>query len=367
MNKKVISSVLAGAMALSTMGIVASAADSKNTFTSKASLLEATIDADVPAELNTFINPYGAQVTATAGTTISAVKYSDGIISPTYIITNNDTDAGLKVNATATITPSSTVAVMTKAMTEEKLAKATDKQVFAFLNATKDVASSKPVFASTDYVGNKQQVVFTEDGTKASDIMVLDAKPSSGTAANAGYFYVGGQCTPNPETAWDSKDTITVTLVLDLAPSAGAAADLTLASLTLDSTVTPTPVNIDGKDFDGSKTVYEVAASGSKTKAKSIKVTANFAGKTGGATGASVHVRYNGTFYPAGTNITADDKLPGITFTAAAAGTAGAAVVTPVKSGPSNAEADYNVGDVLEFIVVDAKTNESTTYVINFT
>lgn len=356
MNKKVISSVLAGAMAVSTMGVAASAATGNTSegnvaMSAKAGLLEAVIDATLPTDLETFINPYGAQVSTTATTgVVAGVKYSDGIISPTYSIKNEDTTAGLKVTATAKITGSSTVTIMTKPMLEDRLEKATEKQVFAFLNTTTDAVTSKPVFASTSFVGNDQQIAFSEDGTKKSDIMLIGKT----TTDNTGYFYVGGQCTPNPETAWDSKDTITVDLILDLSPSAGAAADLSLDALTLDSTVTPN-VNIE-KDFDGTKTTYELAASASKTKAKSIGVTAK-------AFNTNVYVKYNGTFI--GANQTAAAGKIGVTLTAGTATAGGKVVVTPAKDA-ANADVDYAVGDKLEFIVVDSSSNTSTTYVINF-
>lgn len=352
MNKKVISSVLAGAMAVSTMGVVASAAKGNTTegnvsLSTKASMLEAVIDATLPTDLETFINPYGAQVntTATVGV-LGTVKYSDGIISPTYSIKNEDANVGLKVTATAKITPSSTVAVNTKVLDEVKLAKATEKQVFAFLNTTTDVANSKPVFASTTFVGNNQQVAFTEDGTKAANIMNIEKSAT-------GYFYVGGQCTPNPETAWDSKDTITIDLVLDLAPSAGEAADLTLKGIQL---VTGT----DYKDFDAAKTTYELAASGSKTKVANLTVEAN-------AADTEVYVRYNGGKLVVATVATATDKVPGITLTTSSDSAGGKAVVTPLKKGTPAADADYEVGDKIEFVLVNKTTNESATYTFNFT
>lgn len=354
MNKKVISSVLAGAMAVSTMGVVASAADSTNTFTTKASLKEFTINADIPSELETFINPYGAQVIGTTGTgVVTTVGYSDGIISPVYSITNKDGNAGLKVNATATITGSSTITVATKYTDEAKLAKATEKQVFAFLNTTTDqAAANKPIFASTSYNGNAKQVAFTEDGAKAADIMVLGKDSNTTGDPVTGYFYVGGQCTPNPETAWDSKDTVSVDLILDLVPSAGEKADLTLKTVEL----------ISGKayaDFAAGTYNYTIPATGSKTKAAQITFEAN-------AFNTNVYVKYNGKLTTSTTPVTASATTPGIALTAGTASANGKAVVTPLEDGSPAAEVDYKAGDVLEFIVINNATNESTTYTFTF-
>lgn len=361
MNKKVISSVLAGAMAVSTMSVAASAADNKttesnNAITAKASIMEATINANIPAELETFINPYGAQVSTTTTDNIeAAIKYSDGLISPTYKIENLDNSAGLKVNATATIAGSSTVTVMTKPMDDIKLQKATEKQVFAFLNTTTDNAgASKPVFASTSYTGNDQQVAFTEDGTKAADIMTINKAAAAGTAdvGATGWFYVGGQCTPNPETAWDSKDTVTLNLVLDLVPSAGEKADLTLKTVEL----------ISGKayaDFVAGTYNYTIPATGSKTKAAQITFEAN-------AFNTNVYVKYNGKLTTSTTAVNASATTPGIALTAGTASVNGKAVVTPLKDGTPAAEIDYKAGDVLEFIVINNTTNESTTYTFTF-
>lgn len=352
MNKKVFSSVLAGAMAVSTLGVAASAAESTNTFTAKASLQKFTINADIPAELETFINPYGAQVKGTKGTgVVTAVGYSDGIISPVYSIENKDANAGLKVSATAKITGSNTVALMTKPMDEVRLAKATEKQVFAFLNTTIDAATTTPVFANTKFVGNDNQLAFTEDGAKAADIMVLDK--SGATTGKTGYFYVGGQCTPNPETAWDNKDTVTVDLILDLVPSAGAAADLSLASLTIDGTA-----SIE-KEFDGTKTAYTLMASGSGTKYSALTATAQL-DPAGTTTFSNVYVKLNGKFISATQAATA--TAPGATITAGTAAAGAKAVINP----PTGTDKDFKAGDTIEFIVVNGTTNESATYTITF-
>lgn len=354
MNKKVISSVLAGAMAVSTMGVVASAAESSNAFTAKAEIKEFTINADIPAELETFINPYGAQVKGDAGTgVVDAIGYSDGIISPVYSIENKDNNAGLKVSATAKITGSKTVAINTKALDDAKLQKATDKQVFAFLNTTVDAAGTpaKPVFANTAYVNNANQVAFTEDGTKAANIMTLDK--GNATTGKTGYFYVGGQCTPNPETAWDSKDTVTVDLILDLVPSAGAAADLSLASLE-----TAAGVSIE-KEFDGTKTSYTMAAKGSGTKLTALKATAQL-DPTGTTTFSSVYVKLNGKFMGSTTAATA--TAAGATITAGTATTGASATIQL----PTGTDKDFKAGDTVEFIVVNGTTNESATYTIIF-
>jgi len=360
MNKKFMSIAMASVLAVSMTSISAFAADGdvtegNNAFTSKASMMEAKINANIPTDLETYINPYGAAVTASASTAVeAAVKYSDGVISPTYKITNNDTSAGLKVTATTLITGSSTVTIATKPLGDKADKDGAEKTVFAFLNTTQDSATNKPVFASTTYDGNSHQVAFTEEETKTAGIMTLGKTTNDKT----GWFYIGGECTTSPAEAWDSKDTISVSLVLDLSPSMGAAPDLTLASLTLDSTAT-TPVDIE-KEFDGTKKVYEVAAKGSGVKCKSIKVTANWIGKTGD-TASNIYVKYNGTFL---TTSTQSKTAIGVTATAGTVGTSAAnVVVTPKKD---SAELDYAVGDVLEFIVVDGATNESTTYTINF-
>lgn len=365
MNKKVISSVLAGAMALSTLGVVASAADSKNTYSAKADLMETTINANVPSDLEAKINPYGAAVVKAASTTEVAKGYADGIISPTYAISNLSTAAGLKVSATAKITPSSTVALMTKPMDNVKLEKATEKQVFAFLNTTTDstgefsgtgaaatTGTVQPIFADTKYVGNDNQLAFTEDGAVKTGIMTIDALAtgSDPKAAASGFFYVGGQCTPNPEEAWTTKDTVTVDLILDLSPSMGKPADLTLAGIAITG---------GGKiEFDAATKTYTLAAASSATKFTEIKATAN-------AVNTNVYVKLNGEMMSA-TTATVDKNI--VTITAGAAAVAGDAAISPVvkATGSPNTFYDWKAGDKVEFIVVSAKTFESTTYTIVF-
>ena len=209
---------------------------------------------------------------------------------------------------------------MTKPMDDIKLQKATEKQVFAFLNTTTDNAgASKPVFASTSYTGNDQQVAFTEDGTKAADIMTINKAAAAGTAdvGATGWFYVGGQCTPNPETAWDSRISVTCTYN------------------------------------------YTIPATGSKTKAAQITFEAN-------AFNTNVYVKYNGKLTTSTTAVNASATTPGIALTAGTASVNGKAVVTPLKDGTPAAEIDYKAGDVLEFIVINNTTNESTTYTFTF-
>lgn len=228
MNKKVISSVLAGAMAVSTLGVSAFAAvpaaealtSSSKSYAIDAGMNAPEITASIPTELKAVINPYKAIVKDT----IYGDSFASGVASPTYQIVNGMTDQ-LAVTVTPTITAGA-VAVSEKPIDQSKT---TDKTVFAYLNTTTLVAGTTPLFKNTTYkADDKSQAVFKEEGEATANIMIINGSASTN---KSGYFRVEGECTEKPEMAWTSKDKVKMSLVLDLAPSAGEAKDVSLTSL----------------------------------------------------------------------------------------------------------------------------------------
>ena len=329
--KKVISSIIASAVAVSTLGVSAFAAvpaaakldSSTKTYDISAGLNGAEITASIPTEIKAVINPYNAIITDS----VYGSSFASGVASPTYQIINGMADK-LAVTATPTITSSKTVEISETPLAENLV----DKTVFAYLNTTTLEDTGAPIFRNTHYDENDStQAVFKEEGEAKANIMIIG---STSDASQNGYFRVEGECTQKPEEAWNAKDTVKLGLVLDLAPSAGAVKDTSASALTVTG---PTLV----ETFDTALTNYtaKIAATpNSFGGAITLKDADAF--KTGGT--GKVLVFFNGT---------ALATQPTVTTNAV---TIASFLPTGVTS--------YKVGDIVEIVV--ASGIYSTTYTI---
>lgn len=254
MNKKILSSILAGVMTVSTLSISASATvlapkkldSSTTTYTVDATLNNTEITASIPTAIKAVINPYKALITETN----YADSMASGIASPAYKIING-MDKKLAVTVTPTITSSKTVELSETPLKQEGL---TDKMVFAYLNTTTlESDDDVPLFRNTHYdASDKSQAIFKEEGEATANIMIID---ETGGDVDTGYFRVEGDCTEKPEEKWTEKDTIKLSLVLDLAPSAGEVKETALSALSITG---PTLV----EKFDPAVTSYTATEDG---------------------------------------------------------------------------------------------------------
>lgn len=273
MNKKVISSVLAGAMALSTMGISAFAADKTikaagaTTYKVSATLAAPEINVTLPGTVAAVVNPYGVSFEM-KGQTYGA----QGVTSPTYTIVNNTTASAVSVTATATLTVPTTGTGDAKAPTIKVTANESDigtenaketgavKTIYACvkgaagsavttdkLPGAKDsagkVAPDLILFPANDTqteVEGAETLVFTDatlsttaapiKGTpktlmvipKATKVVYETDGTTVKTPAKVGYgqFAMGGSVTDTKKTPWTSADKIAINLVLDIGPAA---------------------------------------------------------------------------------------------------------------------------------------------------
>ena len=258
MNKKVISAVLAGAMALSTMGVSAFAADKTikaagaTTYKVTGTLAAPEINVTLPGTVGAVINPYGVSFQM-KGETYGA----QGVTSPLYTIKNNTTASAVAVNVTATLTvpttgtgdakaPSIVVAKKdTEIATNEKPATA-KKTVYAVVagaaaKTNVDVGDEAPALdlLGETPVDNVTTAVF-EDATMdakgathtVTTLMVIpkgteakaETSEGAGDAVKATYgygqFQLGGDVTDTKVTPWVSSDKLTINLVLDIGPAA---------------------------------------------------------------------------------------------------------------------------------------------------
>lgn len=115
MKKKIVSAILAGACAVSAMGLnVSAAVTNKNvtaqgavTLTAAGTLLTPTINVSVPSTISAFVNPYGVGIANPNGTDYTA----DGVQSPTFTIISFTASSKILVKATPTVASTATVLV----------------------------------------------------------------------------------------------------------------------------------------------------------------------------------------------------------------------------------------------------------------
>ena len=233
MNKKFISSVLAGACALSMTSIATFAADTaisdlgsdgvatqQVTFTSTTAM--PTLKVTVPTTADVVLNPYKIAVT-------TPISGNDTIMSPEYEI-KNESDCGIAVSATVKATPGGGAAMATAALKGTE----TTKSVFMYLETTdttdtyygeyvaKKVTAKKGESLSAEQeAANKacdaQMVITTKETTK--EIATLAA---GNTTAQSIFFKVQGDAVTAPKTPWVAADKVDLAMTLKITPNANA-------------------------------------------------------------------------------------------------------------------------------------------------
>ncbi len=338
-TKKLLSAVMATAMAVSAMSVSVSAVEANKSYTIDTAYTEFEINATIPATPVAFINPYKAAIKLDAdGLDLTSTveqssdsTFTSGVVSPTYKIENADESFKLAVSATPVIKAGTGISVSTK----EIKSTATDKMVFAYLNTTTLVDGTNPIFRDTSYVGSSSQAMFAEDAKKKENIMTIAEAPSD-SATSVGYFRVEGDSTPSPEKAWTTADKVTLTLILDLIPTKGEAKDLTLTGK---ATIGATADNI---TIEAGKATYDVTLTAATTVA-TVKATLSDADSDGTNAQTAVKMSINGGALVAGTVTTAG----AVTFTGTTA---------------------IDNGDVVELIIMGAdKTTKTYTFNITVT
>ena len=269
MNKKVISSVLAGAIALSTLGVSAFAATADKTIkTAGATTYKVTgtlaapeINVTLPSAVAAVVNPYGVSFEM-KGQTYGA----QGVTSPLYTIKNNTTASAVSVVATATIAvPTTTDSDKNKIPTIKVTANEADiatenakttgavKTIYAVVKgaaptAAVEVGKEKDLIlfptGEQEAQAGAVEVPFTDVTLSTKDapitgtpttLMIIpkataEVKDNDGNvtkAAKVGYgqFQMGGSVTDQKKTAWTSSDKLTINLVLDIGPSVDPVTD----------------------------------------------------------------------------------------------------------------------------------------------
>lgn len=250
MNKKFISSVLAGACALSMTSIAAFAdvtlpADSTAVASDwgtdgnfvqpievSSSIQTPTLKVTVPTTAAVLVNPYKIAVTVAGGT------IDDTIISPEYSV-KNESNCAVAVTVTASAkvkdTTNKEVSIATKPLTGTE----TKKTAFMYVESTetqgtycadgfiaKAVATKGLTGDALDAANTtnaymaKQMALTTKDTSKV--LMTLKA---GDTTATENWFKIQGEAASNTATPWAAKDAIDVGLTLKISPAANGSGE----------------------------------------------------------------------------------------------------------------------------------------------
>lgn len=233
MNKKFISSVLAGACALSMTSIASFAADTEisdlgsdgyasQQVTVTSTTAMPTLKVTVPTTADIVLNPYKINVT-------TPITGNDTIMSPEYEI-KNESQCGVTVAATVKATPAGAAAIATAPLKGTE----TTKSVFMYLETTatsdtyygeyvaKEVkpakgASLTPEQEAANAACKAQMAITAKDTTK--DIATLSA---GDTTAQSIFFKVQGDAVTAPKTPWVAADKVDLALTLKITPNANA-------------------------------------------------------------------------------------------------------------------------------------------------
>ncbi len=221
--KKIMSSALAGVMALS-LSVPAFAAANSNTSLEQNTAITGTTQAPtikitVPDTGAVVVNPYKMSVTPDGGST----AVTDQIISATQFI-ENASDVAVKVSAQVTGTAAGNLAFAT-ASTQTKAV--TTNSVFMYFEmVASDDGSTEPTWATAYDSKSATQILISTKATKKADMLTLAAGTGTAAASAGGYaaFHLAGDAASTPTTAWAAADKADVAIAFTFTPTATSTA-----------------------------------------------------------------------------------------------------------------------------------------------
>lgn len=219
MNKKIVSSILAGACALSCMSLSAFAEDAfvpvvgdteieqtgSTSYSFSVGFQAPAINVTLPSEIKAVLNPYGIQVEIEDVGKAS----TDGVTSPVYTIANNTLDFGIVVKATAKADVGTGDNVATLATSAVSTGD-TGNKVYATVKAS--------VNKETACADTTAPIIFKASNTTAQELLILTkaTKPDRKVIPAEGYFQIGGSISDTPTKKWDKITPIKLDLILDI-------------------------------------------------------------------------------------------------------------------------------------------------------
>lgn len=221
--KKIMSTALAGAMALS-LSVPAFAAANSDTSLEQNTAITGTTQAPtikitVPATGAVVVNPYKMSVTPDGGST----AVTDQIISATQYI-ENASDVAVKVSAQVTGTAAGNLAFAT-ASTQTKAV--TTNSVFMYFEMVlSDDGTTEPTWADAYDSRSATQILVSTKATKKADMLTLAAGDGSAAASTGGHaaFHLAGDAASTPTTAWAATDKADVAIAFTFTPTATSTA-----------------------------------------------------------------------------------------------------------------------------------------------
>ena len=222
--KKIMSTALAGVMALS-LAVPAFAAANAETALEQNTAITGTTQAPtikitVPATGTVTVNPYKMAVS------VGGSDVTDQIISATQYI-ENASNVAIKVSAQVTGTAAGNLAFATA--TTQGTKAVTTNSVFMYFEmdvADKNDGTADPTWATAyDSKSNKQILVSTK-ATKKTDMVTLAAGTSTAAASTGGYaaFHLAGDAASAPTSAWTDADKADVAIAFTFTPTSTSTA-----------------------------------------------------------------------------------------------------------------------------------------------
>lgn len=238
MNKKFISAIMAGAMAISALGVSASAAITANkqdnadygtkaqSYKIAAAVTVPEMKVTLPSAVSAVINPYNVKVKVNE----EAIVATNGIVSPIYTITNNSTDLGIKVTATTSATATTGIKMVDETF-EAKGETYTDAWKATSTDGTKEAFAQVMVGLAADSTlkAPKDAAIFetVAEGAEATSVELFSLKAAANaTTGEKGHFQIQGEISrcytkgsEEVEQKWGSTDKVNLVLVLDITPA----------------------------------------------------------------------------------------------------------------------------------------------------
>lgn len=227
--KKIMSTALAGVMALSLSApVLAADTDLVQSTEIEGSTQTPTISISVPANASVILNPYKMSVDLTPDDTDDDVTSNAQIISATNYI-KNKTDVALSVSATVT-GKAAGEAVFATASTQTGKA-VTTKSAFVYLEvidagAGEDGDATEPADALTDdswkaYDAKAaNQILLAAKAVNKANMLTVPAVAEDASSFIA--YRLAGDAASSPTKAWTSADTVSATIAFTFTPTVAA-------------------------------------------------------------------------------------------------------------------------------------------------
>ena len=218
--KKIMSTALAGVMALSLSVPALAAANTETSLTQNTEVTGSTeaptIKITVPATNTVIVNPYKMTVQNAAGDDVT-----DQIVSATKYI-KNESDVALKVSAEVTGKPAGALTLAT-ASTQGGTRAVTTNSVFMSFEigaATAEDGTGDPTWAANGYDSKlASQILVSAKAVKKADMLTLGVGET--TATYAGYRLTG-DAADTPTNAWTENDKVDVSIAFTFTPTVAA-------------------------------------------------------------------------------------------------------------------------------------------------